>query len=66
MDLNVASKIYATEIDRIEGAKISVNTRHALQIILLLYDISFPSSLSFRARSNSLVASTSWYLVVFS
>ena len=45
-----------------------VNTRHALQIILLLYDfyISLPSSLSLRAHSNSLVASTFGYLVVFS
>ena len=45
-----------------------VNTRHALQITLLLYDfyISLTSSLSLRAHSNSLVASTFWYLVVFS
>ena len=50
-----------------EGAKI-VNTRHALQIILLLFHfyISLPSSLPFRARSNSLLGSTSCYLVVFS
>ena len=36
--------------------------------VLLLFDfyISLPSSLSFRARSNSLPASTSWYLVLHS
>ena len=52
-----------------EGVKI-VNMRHALQIILLLFDfyinISLPSSLSFRARMNALLGSTSCYLVVFS
>ena len=42
--------------------------RHSLQIILLLFDfyISLPSSLSFRARSNSLPASTSSCLVLHS
>ena len=36
--------------------------------VLLLFDfyISLPSSLSFRARSNSLPTSTSWYLVFHS
>ena len=46
-----------------------VNMSHSLQSsIIVLFDfyISLPSSLSFRAPSNSLPASTFWYLVLHS
>ena len=53
----------------IEGTKI-VNTSRALQIIKYYYSLTSTylclPSLSFRARSNSLPASTSWYLVFHS
>ena len=52
----MVTKVYECEIE--EGAKI-VNTRHALKESSDFY-ISLPSSLSFRARSSSLSASTSW------
>ena len=48
-----------------EGAEI-VNTRHALQLYHSLIS-TLPSSLSFRVRSSSLSASTSfWYLTAHS
>ena len=65
MDLPIIFKGILHEIE--EGAKI-VNTSRATNYILLLFDfyISLPSSLSFGARSNSFLGSTSLYMVVVS
>ena len=51
----------------IEGTKIERRVTRYNQVLLLFdFYISLPSSLSFGARSNSLPASTSWYLVLHS
>ena len=67
MELPIIFKGILCEIE--EGAKI-VNTSHALQIIsyysLTSTYLCLRSSLSFGARSNSFLASTSLYLVVVS